>query len=236
MAKRPVFRSIGEPPYYLSIETAFTFYSGFSLAQKQRCIASLHTAYHEAYPHDRILEVSTRSPELLGVSLSAFKLLSGTSLGYFPVECVFQSSKVFQGGGPYTDLLFVDPSRAKRDERIRSSGPLIGFECEGVAYPTEPKDLFYSWIYATALAQHPDLLRQTCEYDAFTDIEFNPARSINCQAKVVAVAVGLERAGCLSAALESVDAFVRLVYDSVAGPSAPGQMTLFDISTLPDVT
>lgn len=49
-------------------------------------------------------------------------------------------------------------------------------------------------------------------YDAFTDIEYNPKRSINCQARSVAKVVGLARAGLLAEALRSPMAFLELGY------------------------
>ena len=212
MAKRFVYKAVAEPPYCTPLETIFTYYSGFSLAQKQRCIASLHQAYGVAHPEDHVLEISTKSTEPLGVALSAFNLTIATPAGSVCVECAFQSGKVFEFGGPYQDLLEVSPVTAKRDERLRSSGAVVGFRFDGVDYPTEPKDLFYCWLYVNALTQDDGLFRRACAYDAFTDIEFNPAKSINCQAKAAALAVGLERAGLIGEALENVDSFALLAY------------------------
>ncbi|MDO4538088.1 MAG: hypothetical protein Q4B54_07990 [Coriobacteriales bacterium] len=109
-------------------------------------------------------------------------------------------------------MIDVSPRSAKKDERLRTSGRVIGFRFQGVDYPTEPKNLFYNWIYINALCHNEDLLEQLLEYDAFTDIEFNPSKSINCQAKAAAIAVGLSRAGLLDAALESASSFTSIVY------------------------
>ena len=49
-------------------------------------------------------------------------------------------------------------------------------------------------------------------YDAFTDIEFNPKKSINCQAQAAAVYVSLEKQGLLLEALKSKEAFLNIVY------------------------
>lgn len=49
-------------------------------------------------------------------------------------------------------------------------------------------------------------------FDAFTDIEHNPERSINCQARTVAKVVGLARVGLLADALQSPRAFLELGY------------------------
>lgn len=50
-------------------------------------------------------------------------------------------------------------------------------------------------------------------YDSFTDIEFNPQRSINCQARAVAIYVGLVRNSRINDALKSVHDFMRIVYN-----------------------
>ena len=49
------------------------------------------------------------------------------------------------------------------------------------------------------------------EYDCFTDIEFNPQRSINCQAKAAAIFTGLAKAGVLKEALNDRNLFLKLV-------------------------
>jgi len=54
-----------------------------------------------------------------------------------PLECVYQASKVFMEGGPFRDLLERNPRDAKRDERLKTSGPLKEFQFEGVEWPLE---------------------------------------------------------------------------------------------------
>jgi hypothetical protein len=48
-------------------------------------------------------------------------------------------------------------------------------------------------------------------YDAFTDIEFNPERSINCQAYSLALYKALQERNILSEALASKQAFLDVV-------------------------
>jgi len=48
-------------------------------------------------------------------------------------------------------------------------------------------------LYFQALQQAPDLASALASFDAFTDIEFNPKRSWNCQARSAARFVALER-------------------------------------------
>lgn len=161
----------------------FQWVSGFSVSQKQKSIASFHEAISRMRKHP--LEVSTKSTSELGRSLSAFNLKLD---GYY-LENIFQSGKVFSGGGPYIDLLDVPPKDAKRDERLRSSGRLIRFTYDGTDWPLEPKTVFYDYIYYCAVKERmtPEKLKELSGYDAFTDIEFNPNKSINTQARSIAI-------------------------------------------------
>ena len=151
----------------------------------------------------------------LGVELSAFNLMIRTKipgLEEFSVESAFQASKVFESGGPYTDLLFKSSREAKKDPRIRNGGNLVRFEYFHKSYPLEPKDYFYCWLYINALAQNEEKAEAVMQYDSFTDIEFNPKKQFNCQAKALAVYAGLVTAGKLEEALSSHEEFLSIVY------------------------
>ncbi len=148
----------------------------------------------------------------LGISLSAFNLNLTNESKTFSVECAFQGSKVFENGGPYTDLFDKTSREAKKDERLKTSGALIQFQYFNKNYPLEPKDLFYNWLYINALSQNKELAKQLLCYDSFSDIEFNPQKSINCQAKAAAAFVGLSTQHILSEALSSSENFLKLVY------------------------
>ncbi|WP_417935118.1 DarT1-associated NADAR antitoxin family protein [Erysipelothrix rhusiopathiae] len=101
--------------------------------------------------------------------------------GKYSIESIFQSSKVFEKGGPYIDLLDkYQKGIKKKDIRLMNSGKIIGFNLEGKDYPTTPITLFYDWIYVSALHSNSQLREQVKVYQAFTDIEFNPKKSINC--------------------------------------------------------
>ncbi|WP_409563739.1 DUF6977 family protein, partial [Klebsiella pneumoniae] len=85
----------------------FKWFPGMSVSQKQKSIDSLHEAAKTNLPNvDKILEISSKSRDSLGIALSAFNL-SFTTLKHqrtLTIECAFQGSKVFQRGEPYTDM------------------------------------------------------------------------------------------------------------------------------------
>lgn len=211
MANRPVFVPGRKAPFVDVFMPEFTWNGGFAVSQKQKNITALHEAFHKRFPDRRLLEISSKSMQELGTQLSAFHLLKEVpSLGKrVPVECVFQGGKVFSGGGPYTDLYLAAPRDAKRDPRLKSSGMLRGFCFEGENMPLIPRTAFYNWLYINALLENPGYARQLTEYDGFTDIEFNPGKSINCQAEAAALFVALSRQGLLEQC-RSFDSFVKL--------------------------
>jgi len=133
-------------------------------------------------------------------------------MGEFPVERIYQSGKMFQNGGPYTDLLYVSSKDARTDPRLRASGRVIGYALGNEQFPANPQTLFYNWVYIRALHSHRDLADNVTGYDAFTDIVFNPQKSINCQAAAAAIYVSLRKQNLLDMALKDRDAFARIVY------------------------
>jgi hypothetical protein len=194
VASRPIFLVDVERSLVSERSVQFTWSPGLAASQKRKNIEALHVAARAA-GIDRLLEVSTKSHDPLGVALSAFNLRSRSSDGRrVPLECVYQASKVFAHGGPYSDLIEFEPRDARRDPRLSSSGALIGFEYDGQRYSNDPPSAYYDWIYFQALSDNPTLFERLCQFRAFSDIEFNPKRSISSQARSCAIAVGL----CLS--------------------------------------
>ena len=215
MAIRPFFM-ISDSEIFKEDNCEFTFYTGFALSQKQKSIASLHEQILKKYPNAKILEVSRKSENPLGIALSAFNLTLPINNNEYPVENIFQSSKVFSNGGPYQDLLFVHPREAKRDERLKNSGKLISFELNSNIWGLEPKTLFYDWLYTHALYRNKKLINEIIQYDTFTDIEFNPNKSFNCQARSVAIFVSLYKKGLIKSYLYDKNLFKNIYRNKIA--------------------
>lgn len=211
MAVRPVFVPAPKAPYVTKFMPEFTWSAGFAVSQKQKNIAALHAAFRKRFPDKTLLEISSKSMQEPGVQLSAFHLLKEVpSIGKkVPVECVFQGGKVFSAGGPFTDLYTASPKEAKRDPRLASSGALCSFFFEGRTLPLLPRTAFYNWLYINALLENPSFAEELMQFDGFTDIEFNPDKSINCQAEAAALFVSLGRLGLLDACRD-FDSFAAL--------------------------
>ena len=214
MAIRPVFiTSIDDSDFLLVKDVTFTWYPGFSKSQKQKSIEALHENFLKENKNLRILEISSSSVENLGVKLSAFNLMVKDINGndMFTVECVFQACKKFKNGGPYKELLYKSSLEAKKDARLKSSGDLVCFVYKNEEWGLEPKTHFYDWIYINAIHQNKELADKLVEYDAFTDIEFNQKKSMNCQARSAALYVALYRKGILNNVISSKKTYLDFV-------------------------
>ena len=211
MAKRPVFLSLPVSPFVRVVEVDFEWNGGFAASQQQKNIRAIHSAFERVCPGAPVLEISSKSLREEGVLLSAFNLQKYVPelLESVSVECVFQGGKIFAFGGPSTDLYKKTSREAKRDPRLRESGVIRGFYFDGKEYPLFPKTAFYDWIYINALMENEALAKKLLNYVAFTDIAFNPAKSLNCQARAAAIFAGLSMSGSLDT-VKSFDEFIKL--------------------------
>ena len=85
---------------------------------------------------------------------------------------------------------FLSAHPSARMLEVSGESPLV-LGAELSAFRLEPRTFFYDWLYVSALAGHPELVNELEHRAAFTDIEFNPKRSINCQAHSVALFQGI---------------------------------------------
>ncbi len=217
MAKRNVFVAAKGSVGVIPVSTEFKWHPGFALVQNRRCIASLHGAFLEKFPSDKILEISRKSPDELGVKLSAFNLKKyvPSICRSLPVEVIYHAGKVYGEQGPYLDLYNAEPRDAKRDPRLLSSGKITGFWFDGKIYPATPTTAFYNFIYINALLENSALAEGLLEYDGFTDILFSPQKGRCCQAEAAALYVSLARHGLLSHC-RNFDDFLRVTEGKTA--------------------
>jgi hypothetical protein len=207
MAERPIFvPNLRGSRLVSEIPVQFAWSSGMAPSQKKKNILALHesAAQRGISP---ILEISSKSEIEAGRRLSAFHLKTRVYGKETTVECLFQGSKVFELGGPFEDLYYSDSRSARGDERLKKSGKLIGFSLEGTRYPLVPATAFYDWIYINALYPHREWLKRLGDCKGFTDIEFNPERSLNCQARSFAIFISLGARELLDDSVESFDVF-----------------------------
>jgi hypothetical protein len=215
MVERPIFVPAKDAPSFVKeVNCNIPWASGFAPVQKKKNIKALHEA-GAIKGLTPLLEISTKSDEVAGQHLSAFHLKVQSEVGEIPLECAYQGSKVFERGGPYTDLFEMDARAAKRDPRLQESGRLIRFEFKGHKFPLQPMTVFYDWLYLTATYPHrewlKDRLTHRVSYHGFTDIEFNPKKSVNCQARSCALLVALMEEGILDDVIQSPESFINIM-------------------------
>lgn len=201
MATRIVFLPTlpDEVTLFNEILVEFEWVPGMAISQAKKSVRNLHGSASENHGLNRILEISTRSEEILGVSLSAFNLMVQIGSKMASVETVYQSAKCFENGGPYLDIFNASSMDAKRDPRLKASGQLIGFAHDGINWPVKLAPNFYDFIYISGLLQFKNR-QELSNYEAFTDIafgqislEYKAGKSYNCQARSAAIFVSLLR-------------------------------------------
>jgi hypothetical protein len=201
MASRVVFLPTAKEEVALFTEhlVSFEWVPGMAISQGTKSVLNLHAAARVDLGIERILEISTRSPEHFGISLSAFNLQVEVSDKLVSVEVAYQSSKIFSDGGPYLDLLNGSSMDAKQDSRLKTSGDLQGFKFEENIWPLNGNPNFYDYLYIKGLVNNPDN-EKLFDYEAFTDIAFNQnkikasvKKSFNCQARSTAIYCSLMR-------------------------------------------
>ncbi len=217
MAERPVFLPVETGPQLVrEVSVAFRWHPGFAAAQKRKNVAALHAAAG-ARGLGPLLEVSSKSEAALGRGLSAFAPRLPVAGGAATVESAFQGSKVFERGGPFTELIGGGSRAAKRDPRLKESGRLVGFRLEGVDFPLTPATAFYDWIYIRALRARAEGPEGLAGFAGFTDIEFNPKRAVNCQARSCATFLALRARGWVDEPVRSFDQFRGMLLAAEGG-------------------
>jgi hypothetical protein len=218
MASRPIFLPTrNEPLLAREVRVEFHWHPGMAMSQKRKNVTALHEAAAEK-GFAPLLEISSASEVELGRRLSAFNLKVFVGDRDIPFESAYQGSKVFLHGGPYFDLYDVDARTAKRDPRLRSSGRIVGFQFLDERFPSNPPTAFYDWMYICTLYPHAEWLeRNIGHFAGFTDIAFNPERSLNCQARACAILLSLQRRRLLGFAAESFSSFLQFAEATEAG-------------------
>lgn len=212
MAERPVFVPATTGSLLVQeVSIKFPWHPGLAPSQKKKNVSELHHAAASIYGLAPLLEISSKSDLKVGQRLSAFRLKITIHGRETTVECAFQGSKVFEHGGPFEDLYWKDSRDAKKDPRIRESGRLLKFRFEEKDYPISPTTVFYDWLYFKALYPHREWIREHEQWAGFTDIEFNPERSVNCQARSFAAFISLQKRKLLDDAMSSFSRFKRLM-------------------------
>lgn len=166
----------------------FEYFSGFAISQKRKTIEAFHKVIREDGINN-VLEVSRKNENEIGAKLSAFNLMISVENKSYPVECIYQASKVFNDI-QYKECQYMEAKDAKRyvKEKMDSNKlTLTSFKFGDKVFSNYPKSLFYDYLYILALSQNKELALEIINYDCFTDIEFNHKKQFVSQARSCAL-------------------------------------------------
>lgn len=217
MARRSVFVSRDEYPFFEEIAVEFDWFPGFALSQKRKSQISLHKNFQKRFPEHKVLEISSASLYSLGSALSAMSLTKMTSQGITSVESAFQSSRIYGSGdlqvGPFPEYMFLPGRECKRLVKEASKGQIsYRYHFDGMDFyaPEYHISLFYDYLYLNALLEDDNsVVSQALTdggYTAFTDLA---TLSLNCQARSAAIFVSLMSHGFIDE-IRNYDSFLRL--------------------------
>ena len=200
MARRLIFIPMARGSIYVKeYEVDFNWDFGNSIKNTQESVRRMHKEALKRYKFKHLCEISGASIKPFERLLSAFQLPINIEGIVTTVECAYQGSKVFEHGGPYQDLYEVESRQSKKDPRLRNSGRITHFQLGSVEYSAEPKTAFYDMLYVGALQKfigdaelsQRRFFKHFGHADGFTDIYSNPTKSINCQARSIALFIAL---------------------------------------------
>ncbi len=198
-------------------EFTFDFFGGFALSQKQKTIEAFHHEISKA-GINQILEISRKSINPIGNALSAFNLMITIDNKKYPLECMYQSSKVFNDNLQYIEAMNLTPLEAKKLIKTKVKEEkliLTGFRCFGIDFPLMPKTIFYDYIYVLALSQNPNIGSQVVKYYCFTDVEFNHKTQFASQARSCAIYKYLVENNVLTEAIEDLNKFKEIYNNTI---------------------
>ena len=224
MARRSVFVSKNSYPFFEEISVDFDWFQGFALSQKRKSQIGIHENFLNAYPDEKVLEISSASLYSLGAELSAMNLSKRTSAGITTVESAFQSSRIYGSGedevGPFPEYLFYPGRECKKIVKELSKGKIsYRYMFDGLEFhaPSHFISLFYNYLYLNALCE--DENRAVADsliehgYTAFTDLA---TKSLNCQARAAAIFVSLVRNNLIDE-VKNYDSYLRLFRTRIDG-------------------
>ena len=108
----------------------------------------------------------------------------------------------------YQEIFNMSSREAKKFFKDKDLGELLYFQFGRERWELTPTTMFYDWLYLTTLHEKKDMIQELLGYDIFTDIEFNPKKSYNNQARAVAMYVSLYKKNMLNI-LKSVEEYKK---------------------------
>lgn len=214
MATRPVFvpdTDPDNPQLVHTHEVDFQWMPGRTPQQVKVNVAKLHAAagHRKLAP---LLHVSPDSDDPLGVRVSASNLAVENANSFLiPLGAAFEGSKVFTGGGPFTDLFRKREDEIAADQRLTDSGTHIGFRFMDLEWGMKAETMFYDWLVLHAIHRHPKLASGIRRFKGFTDIDCQSGVQAACHARSCALYVAMTEKNRLQEGFEDQNMFLNIL-------------------------
>lgn len=212
MATRPVFVPDTDPGHTQlvhEIEVDFQWAAGMEPETRKTNVARLHAgAAHRKL--ENLLEVSPFGKDPFGAQVAPARLTVKDDASYFvSLIPLYHGSKVFSGGGPYTDLYRKSEEEILGDERLTESGRFVGFRFQGLEWGLKSGTMFYDWLTLHAIDRNRNLSSAILKYAGFTDVGCLLREAGICHARSCALYVALVGKKILNEVSEDQDKFIR---------------------------
>lgn len=165
MATRPIYISTGNINNpFMEDNINFQWVPGYSYVNKCRRRDSLKREIAKKYDIEKWIEISSISDKDIGKKLSALNLMiTLTNDNKYSVETIYQNSKIYKDNA------------------------IVGFKFRNTEFENNPYGMYYDYIYMVALYQNKEYHELIKNYYFFTDLFFNPNKSLNTQARAIAI-------------------------------------------------
>ena len=192
--------------------TRYEWFAGGNtdLEEKQNRVKSLHNNFNLYRPDFKLLEISSISPQPLGVQVSGLRLRD--SKGNL-IEGVYKGSIDYEGG-QLEDLYYVETAReALTDKRGHELGLFSHYNLYGKRVPTEPITLMRYWLWCDAVYSQKNLLERVLEYNGFTTYFSRPSRDyFGTYPEAASLLVALNTRGTVDEAMKNIESFALHAY------------------------
>ena len=173
----------------------------------------LKLAYAKKYKADKVLEISSKSPQRLGSELRGSRLMLTTPYNEISsVDRIYLSSQKFSYGGPFHSFLQLKEADIYQTLAAIKLGKLQRFEYGNLRWPAQEARLFYNWLYLKALYEKEGGYEDVLNYNAFSDVQANEWDPFSySQAQSAALFVLLHEHQLLHQAMKSPNHFRNIV-------------------------
>lgn len=199
MVIRSVYSTRKDAPYYY--EHCIEVSGNKKEDSTETRVGQLHAAFKHLVEDKKVMEFSSKSDNKSVKKLLPGKLVKLVDGQKVTVNNIFKTAERVTADGSSAGGIAVNVvNKTVVEEGSRKAPKAIGYKYDGHIFSSRPRQMFYNYLYINALLEHPDMMAELAEYDAFSDslVASNSGNPVPAQA--VAIYVSLARLGLLEKA------------------------------------